>query len=242
MLQAWARPRPGRSSRRAAGGRSARWRTSPGGRAWAAAWPCGWPRRGPSARWGSDRRGALWHALAHDPKDLPADRPLLAGTGSRRPDAGRDSAACRRPKRCWPIIAPRACRYRRTRWSSFAPGLDRLGVVPARQLADVAQRRAGPRGRDRAGPAAARHRQGDHLRHLGRRDRHGQPDHPARRLAAFPPGGLGATVLLAQGRLQRHGQVIHVLVGRLEDLSPRLAELALSRGTSARTMKMKNEE
>ena len=36
---------------------------------------------------------------------------------------------------------------------------------------------------------------------------------------------IGATVLLAHGRLQRHGQVIHVLVTRLEDLSPWLTQL-----------------
>ena len=36
---------------------------------------------------------------------------------------------------------------------------------------------------------------------------------------------IGATLLLAHGRLQRHGQVIHVLATRLEDLSPWLAQL-----------------
>ena len=36
---------------------------------------------------------------------------------------------------------------------------------------------------------------------------------------------LGATLLLAQGRLQRQGQIIHVLVTKLEDLSDRLKAL-----------------
>jgi len=36
---------------------------------------------------------------------------------------------------------------------------------------------------------------------------------------------LGATLLLAEGQLQRHGLVIHVLVKRLEDLSTRMHEL-----------------
>jgi error-prone DNA polymerase len=36
---------------------------------------------------------------------------------------------------------------------------------------------------------------------------------------------IGATLLLAHGRLQRQGQVIHVLVTRLEDLSAWLAQL-----------------
>ena len=37
---------------------------------------------------------------------------------------------------------------------------------------------------------------------------------------------LGATLLLAHGRLQRHGEVIHVLVAKLENLSHRMTELA----------------
>jgi hypothetical protein len=37
---------------------------------------------------------------------------------------------------------------------------------------------------------------------------------------------MGATVLLAHGQLQRHEQVIHVLVTRLENLSDRLKDLA----------------
>jgi error-prone DNA polymerase len=41
----------------------------------------------------------------------------------------------------------------------------------------------------------------------------------------FRTAALGATVLLAHGRLQREGLVIHVLVSRLEDLSGRMEEL-----------------
>ena len=41
----------------------------------------------------------------------------------------------------------------------------------------------------------------------------------------YRQAALGATVLLAHGRLQRQGLVIHVLVSRVEDLSGRLAEL-----------------
>jgi error-prone DNA polymerase len=36
---------------------------------------------------------------------------------------------------------------------------------------------------------------------------------------------IAATVLLAHGRLQRQGQVIHLLAARLEDLSPWLEQL-----------------
>lgn len=41
----------------------------------------------------------------------------------------------------------------------------------------------------------------------------------------YRPAALSATVLLAHGRLQRQGQVIHVLATRLEDLSPWLKQL-----------------
>jgi len=41
----------------------------------------------------------------------------------------------------------------------------------------------------------------------------------------FRAAALGATVLLAHGRLQREGLVIHVLVSSLEDLSARMEEL-----------------
>ena len=41
----------------------------------------------------------------------------------------------------------------------------------------------------------------------------------------FRTAALGATVLLARGRLQREGLVIHVLVTHLENLSERIQEL-----------------
>jgi error-prone DNA polymerase len=41
----------------------------------------------------------------------------------------------------------------------------------------------------------------------------------------FRTAALGATVLLAHGRLQREGLVIHVLTSRLENLSDRMQEL-----------------
>ena len=42
----------------------------------------------------------------------------------------------------------------------------------------------------------------------------------------YRQAALGATILLAAGRLQREGLVIHVLVTRLENLSGRMEELA----------------
>ena len=41
----------------------------------------------------------------------------------------------------------------------------------------------------------------------------------------YRAAALGATVLLAHGPLQRQGEIIHVLVDALEDLSPRLRAL-----------------
>ena len=43
----------------------------------------------------------------------------------------------------------------------------------------------------------------------------------------YRAAALGATVLLAHGRLQRQGNVIHVLVTRLENLSARLQDLGV---------------
>jgi error-prone DNA polymerase len=42
----------------------------------------------------------------------------------------------------------------------------------------------------------------------------------------FREAALGATLLLAHGRLQRQGEVIHVLCTRLENLSETLDDLA----------------
>ncbi len=41
----------------------------------------------------------------------------------------------------------------------------------------------------------------------------------------YRTAAAGATVLLARGQLQRQGEIIHVLVERLEDLSARLRAL-----------------
>jgi error-prone DNA polymerase len=49
----------------------------------------------------------------------------------------------------------------------------------------------------------------------------------------YRAAALGATLLLAAGRLQRQAGVIHVLVGRLENLSSQLDRLAASTGGAA---------
>jgi error-prone DNA polymerase len=173
---------------------------------------------------GLDRRGALWHALAHDPKDRRQDRPLLAGLEAD----GQTPVGI-------PPLAPAEevlADYRTTGLSLRAhpleflrAGLDRLGVAPARQLAKLPN--GGPV--RVAGIVLVRQRPGTAkgITFVTLEDETGvanlviRPDVWQR----FRQAALGATVLLAQGRLERHGQVIHVLVGRLEDLSQRLAEL-----------------
>jgi error-prone DNA polymerase len=104
-------------------------------------------------------------------------------------------------------------------------GLDRMGVAPAGQLAVL------PNGRTVrvAGVVLVRQRPGTAkgVTFVSLEDETGmanliiRPDVWQR----FRRAAMGATVLLAQGRLERHGRVIHVLTARLEDLSPRLAEL-----------------
>ena len=173
---------------------------------------------------GLSRRGALWHALAHDPKDRPQDRPLLAALEADGPTPVEI-----------PPLAPAEevlADYRTTGLSLtghplefLRAGLDRLGVVPARQLATLPN--GGPV--RVAGIVLVRQRPGTAkgITFVTLEDETGvanlviRPDVWQR----FRQAALGATVLMAQGRLERHGQVIHVLVGRLEDLSPRLAEL-----------------
>ena len=173
---------------------------------------------------GLSRRGALWHALAHDPKDCPQDRPLLAGLEAD----GQTPATI-------PPLAPAEevlADYRTTGLSLRAhpleflrAGLDRLGVAPARQLATLPN--GGPV--RVAGIVLVRQRPSTAkgITFVTLEDETGvanlviRPDVWQR----FRQAALGATVLLAQGRLERYGQVIHVLVGRLENLSQRLAEL-----------------
>jgi error-prone DNA polymerase len=173
---------------------------------------------------GLSRRGALWHALAHDPKDRPQDRPLLAGLEAD----GQTPVEIPPLSPAEEVLAD----YRTTGLSLTAhpleflrEGLDRLGVAPARQLATLPN--GGPV--RVAGIVLVRQRPGTAkgITFVTLEDETGvanlviRPDVWQR----FRQAALGAAVLVAQGRLERHGQVIHVLVGRLEDLSQRLAEL-----------------
>jgi len=186
-------------------------------------------RAGAFGSLGLDQRQALWHALGQDQKELPLfdPPPRKAATSGGRVDS---AAEVELPKMsaAEEVLAD----YRTTGLSLRAhplgflrEGLDRLGVAPAARLETLPD--GGPV--RVAGIVLVRQRPGTAkgITFLTLEDETGQANLIVRpdvwkkhRRAA-----LGAAVLLAQGRLQRQGLVIHVLVSRLEDLSDRLAEL-----------------
>jgi len=103
--------------------------------------------------------------------------------------------------------------------------LDRMGVVPAARLASW------PEGRPVrvAGIVLVRQRPGTAkgITFVTLEDETGQANLIIRPgvWKRWRQAALGATLLLAQGRLQRQGQIIHVLCTKLEDLSGRLKAL-----------------
>ena len=166
-----------------------------------------------------NRRVSLWHALAQDGVDLPLFR-------SPQPDAPTEL----------PVMSPAeevVADYRTTGLSLqghplalLREGLDRLGVVPADILATW------PDGKpvSVAGIVLVRQRPGTAkgITFVTLEDETAaanliiRPDVWRR----FRSSALRATILLAHGRLQRQGLVIHVLVTRLEDISNRFSKLA----------------
>ena len=166
------------------------------------------------------RRAALWHALAQQPKELPlfdtlepaADAVPALPTMSEAEEVLADYRTTGLSLKAHPMSFLRA-------------ELSAQKVVPARDLATW------PNGRSVrvAGLVLVRQRPGTAkgITFVTLEDETGianliiRPDVWARWRSA----ALGATILLAQGRLQRHGQVIHVLSTKLENLSERLQQL-----------------
>jgi error-prone DNA polymerase len=105
-------------------------------------------------------------------------------------------------------------------------GLERLGVAPAERL------KTWPNGKPVrvAGIVLVRQRPGTAkgITFVTLEDETGQANLIIRPdvWRKFRQAALGATILLAHGRLQREGPVIHVLVSRLENLSERMEQLA----------------
>jgi len=190
---------------------------------------------------GFDRREALWHTLEHDRVELPLFdcRVCEASYSSAAPKEVPEPVAGAKPDPCTQPALPRIspaeevlADYRAMGLSLKAhpmqflrPDLDAINVVQAgrlKRLPDgkpvrvaglvlVRQRPATAKGitfvtlEDETGIVNLIVRPGIWKRH---------------RTAA-----LGATVLLARGRLQRRGANIHLLTTTLEDLSDRMREL-----------------
>ena len=132
---------------------------------------------------------------------------------------------CPRPKKCWPITGPPGCRCGAIRWSFSArnwrpwqarrppnwnagPTASRsavAGIVLVRQRPSTAKGITFVTLEDETDTANLIVRPAVWLRY--------------RRAAG------GATILLARGILQRQGEIIHLLVSRLENLSGRLQAL-----------------
>jgi error-prone DNA polymerase len=166
-----------------------------------------------------DRRAALWDALEQDLQQT--DRPLLADIAEDRADLPpltpaeevlADYRAVGLSLRAHPLSFLRA-------------DLAAMGVAPARSLAE------GPDDRNVcvAGIVLVRQRPSTAkgITFVTLEDETGTANLIVRPAVwkRFRTAALGATLLLVAGRLQRQGEVIHVLVTRLDDLSARLAGL-----------------
>jgi error-prone DNA polymerase len=167
-----------------------------------------------------DRREALWQALAQGPKPLPlldcleadADPPAALPRMSAAEEVLADYRTAGFSLRAHPL------KFLRAR-------LDRRRIARAEQLKILPD--GGPV--RVAGIVLVRQRPGTAkgITFVTLEDETGQanliirPDVWNR----FRQAAHGATLLMAQGRLQRQNDVIHVLVTRLENLSDQLAEL-----------------
>ena len=179
---------------------------------------------------GLDRRGALWHALAQSQESLP-----LFDQDRARETNQQCDATPREASPGLPAMSPAQevlADYRTAGLSLRAhplqflrPGLDRLSVAPASQL------KALPDGQPVrvAGIVLVRQRPGTAkgITFVTLEDETGIANLIVRPAVwqRFRQAALNATVLLAHGRLQRQGEVIHVLATQLEDLSHRLEDL-----------------
>jgi error-prone DNA polymerase len=188
------------------------------------------------------RREALWHALGQDQKPMPLfDAPDPRGAHeTHQPDdeRHRNQAPSLHPTPREVALPEMSAAeevladYRAQGLSLEAhpmqflrEGLDRMGVSPASQLPGLPN--GGPV--RVAGIVLVRQRPGTAkgITFVTLEDETGvanliiRPDVWKRWRSA----ALGATVLLAHGRLQRQGRVIHVLCTRLVNLSDRLKDL-----------------
>jgi error-prone DNA polymerase len=171
---------------------------------------------------GLDRRGALWHALGEDQKELPLfdrrENPRRGSTGIGLPEMSAAEEVLADYRSIGLSLRAHPLEFLR-------PELEKMDVVPAERL------KRWPDGKPVcvAGIVLVRQRPGTAkgITFVTLEDETGQAN------LIIRPGvwkrwrraALGATLLLAHGRLQRQGQIIHVLVTKLEDLSGRLRAL-----------------
>ena len=161
-------------------------------------------RRGAGFAGHGPPRRRLWAALAEDRRELP----LFDTVGGA--ELGTERLTSRSPTshlRPWSLpLAPARpmspaeevlADYRTTGLSLRGHPMEFLrGVAGDRRHSGGGTGKSAPwearsRRRDRACAPTPLDRQGHHLRHLGRRDGHGEFDRPAGRLGAMPHGDLG---------------------------------------------------
>ncbi len=167
-----------------------------------------------------DRRGSLWHALAQQQRAMPLFDSLEPEKDETAPLPGMSAAE--------EVLAD----YRTTGMSLKAHPLQFLREeLNRRNVARAEQLKTWPNGHPIrvAGIVLVRQRPGTAkgITFVTLEDETGtanliiRPDIWQR----WRQAAMGAKVLLAHGRLQRHGQVIHVLCTRLENVSELLKDL-----------------
>lgn len=170
---------------------------------------------------GLDRRGALWHALAQDTTPLP----LLDQLEPRPDERPADLPALSAAEEVLADYRTAGLSLRAHPLSFLRAELAQRGVTPAGSLRDVADGQPVCV----AGIVLVRQRPGTAkgITFVTLEDESGQanliirPDVWRR----FRRAAIGATLLLAHGRLQRQHEVTHILVRRIEDFSAQLREL-----------------
>ena len=183
-----------------------------------------------------NRRQALWDALGQDQEELPLFDRCDSSENEETQGKGVESQLCPRDAKVdLPPMSPAEkvlADYRSVGLSLDAhpmqflrAGLDELGVARAEQLKVLPNNR--PVGV--AGIVLVRQRPGTAkgITFVTLEDETGTANLIIRQdvWKRFRDAALGAQVLLAHGRLQRQGRVIHVIVTKLENLSNRMREL-----------------
>ncbi len=190
---------------------------------------------------GLDRRGALWHALAQDQHKLPlfdaveGDRHLFRTEGQKTSQSPTSPFPPPPSALRLPPMSPAEevlADYRAVGLSLRGHPMEFLRAgLDAIRVAAAAALKTWPDGRPVAvaGIVLVRQRPSTAkgITFVTLEDETGTANLIVRPgvWRRWRTAAAGATVLLARGQLQHQGEIIHVLVERLEDLSPRLRAL-----------------